>query len=128
MSPIHLPPTDKTPEVRFDPGTGLLELTGCSIHENAEAFFRPVMQQLEQYLLQPAPQTKVRLALTYFNSSSSKYILDLLRIVDEAHATGASRASVEWLYDQDDLDMQEAGEDYRTLLDMPVELVCRPIP
>lgn len=123
MEPYLLPATDKTPEVRFIPAEGLLEMRGCSIHENADRFFRPLLEKVELYAKQPARTTLVRLMLTYFNSSSAKYVLDLLKVLDETHASGTGKVSLEWYYDEGDLDMQEAGQDYKGLLDMPVRLV-----
>lgn len=123
MEPYLLPATDKTPEVRFIPAEGLLELSGCSIHENADRFFRPLLERIEAYANHPARVTLVRLMLTYFNSSSAKYVLDLLKVLDEAHASGASKVTLEWCYDEGDLDMLEAGQDYKGLLDMPVRLI-----
>ena len=116
--------TDKTPDVHFDPAAGLFEISGSSIHENAEAFFRPLLEMVEAYTREPAPRTTVKLTLDYFNSSSSKYILDLLRLIDEVHVSGMATATMEWHYDEDDLDMEEAGEDYKELLEMPVTVVC----
>ncbi len=126
MQRIHLARTEKTPEVLFDMETGRLQLEGCSIHENAEGFFRPLLEQVEEYIRKPAPQTSITLTLTYFNSSSSKYILDLLKLMDEVHLSGRGKVLLEWHYDQEDLDMEEAGRDYMSLLEMPVKLVCNP--
>lgn len=123
MPRLYLPPTEKTPEILFDPATGMFEIRGCSIHENAEGFFRPLLEMVEDYAQRPAPVTTVKLAMTYFNSSSSKYLLDLLRILDEIHITGAGEVTMEWHYDREDLDMEEAGGDYKALLEMPVTLV-----
>ena len=123
MPNLHLPATDKTPEILFDRDAGRLEMSGCSIHENAEGFFQPLLQMAEDYARTPAPLTTVKLAMTYFNSSSSKYLLDLLKILDEIHITGAGEVSMEWQYDRDDLDMEEAGGDYKNMLEMPVKLV-----
>lgn len=123
MEPIDLPSTDKTPSVLFDPARGVLEIRGCSIHENADRFYRPLLDQVEQYAQRPAKHTVVRIALSYFNSSSAKYVLDLLKLLDEAHAGGTGKVALEWYYDADDLDMQEAGHDYRMLLEMPVKMV-----
>ena len=121
---MHLEGTDKTPIVRFDTGGGTLEIEGCSIHENADRFFRPLIEAVEAYARAPQKQTLVRISLTYFNSSSAKYLLDLLKILDEVHASGLGKVSLEWHHQEDDLDMQEAGEDYKGLLDMPVRLVA----
>jgi hypothetical protein len=123
MERIDLPVTDKTPSVLFDPVKGVLELKGVSIHENADRFFRPLLEVVEAYVREPAKHTTVRLHMSYFNSSSAKYILDLLKLLDDAHMSGTGKVALEWYYDEDDLDMQEAGQDYKALLEMPVKLV-----
>jgi hypothetical protein len=115
--------TDKTPYVVFDPAQGVLEVRGCSIHENADRFFLPLLERVEAYMGHPSTTTRVRFALTYFNSSSAKYLLDTLKMLDDLHASGGSQVTLEWYYDEGDLDMQEAGEDFKGLLDFPVKLV-----
>ncbi|HMQ76241.1 MAG: DUF1987 domain-containing protein [Flavobacteriales bacterium] len=125
MERFELAATAKTPRVLLDPSRGVLELSGSSIHENADKFYRPIFDHLRTYLAAPQRNTVIRIDLEYFNSSSAKYLLDLLRIVDDGHAAGRTAASVEWGYRSDDLDMREVGEDYRGLLDMPVRLVQR---
>ena len=50
-------------------------------------------------------------------------MLDLLRLLDEGHLARTGTVVLEWHYDQEDLDMEEAGRDYMTLLEMPVKLV-----
>ncbi len=125
MEALRLEATDKTPFLLFDPAAGRLEISGCSIHENSDRFFTPLLDRIEQYAKAPARRTLVTISLSYFNSSSAKYLLDLLRLLDEAHVTGAGSVSLEWLFEEGDLDMQEAGEDYKGLLDMPVRLIER---
>jgi len=121
---MQLPATGKTPSVLFDTDQGLLELAGSSLHENADHFYRPILEQLETYTKSPAKHTVVRITLDYFNSSSSKYILELLKVLDELHASGTATVLLEWHHKEDDLDMAEAGEDYGSLLEMPVKLVA----
>lgn len=121
-SSLRLSPTDKTPAVTIDLAAGRFEITGCSIPENADRFFSPIQDLAERYAQQPAARTTVRIELTYFNSSTSKYLLDLFKCMADLHASGRSNVQLEWWYAPDDLDMKEAGEDYRSLLDLPVKL------
>lgn len=123
MDRYELAASDKTPYVLLDPAQGRLEVRGCSIHENADRFFLPLLDRVEAYAKAPAPRTHVVVTLTYFNSSSAKYLLDLLKVLDEAHAAGLGRVELEWRYEEGDLDMEEAGSDYKGLLGMPVKLV-----
>ncbi|MCB9170820.1 MAG: DUF1987 domain-containing protein [Flavobacteriales bacterium] len=119
---LEIPATAKTPEVRFDPDKGALVIRGISIHENADGFYAPIHQHLSSYLAGPAERTSIEVRLDYFNSSSAKYLLDLFKLLDDLHASGASRVELTWTYREDDMDMEEAGRDYQGLLDMPVRL------
>lgn len=121
--PIHWSGTDTTPAFTLDPSSGSISLTGCSIPENADRFYSPLFDILSSYCSQAAKETTLHVRLTYFNSSSSKYILDLLKCLEDLHAGGSSEVRMVWHYAAGDLDMQEAGDDYRSLVDFPVE-VC----
>ncbi|MBL7950750.1 MAG: DUF1987 domain-containing protein [Flavobacteriales bacterium] len=119
---LELAATEKTPAVSIRPEQGIWEITGCSIPENADRFYSPIQDRMERYALAPRPKTTLRIALTYFNSSTSKYLLDLMKRMEDLHAAGLSQVVLEWCYSHEDLDMKEAGEDYRSLLDFPVKL------
>ncbi len=122
---LELSPTEKTPAVSVDGERGAFTISGCSIPENADRFYSPLQDLAERYAVTPAARTTLRIELTYFNSSSSKYLLDLMKLLADLHASGRSSVTVEWWYAKDDLDMKEAGEDYRSLLDLPVKLKAR---
>ncbi len=121
--PMNWPGTDKTPAVTLDRGTGSLSISGCSIPENADRFFSPLYDLVCGYAEQPPPVTTVDIRLEYFNSSTSKYLLDILKRLEDLHASGGSSVRMLWHHKAGDLDMQEAGEDYRGLVEFPVELV-----
>lgn len=115
--------TDKAPAMMLDPASGLVEITGVSIPENADKVFAPLFGAIDEYAAAPSERTTVRIGLTYFNSSSAKYILDALKRLDDLHATGRSKVLMEWLHAPGDLDMMEAGRDYKSLVEFPVKLV-----
>ena len=62
----------------------------------------------------------VSIRLEYFNTSSSKCLMDLLKRVEQS----AAEATVLWYYEEDDEDMLEAGEDYDAIIDMPFRLIA----
>ena len=63
----------------------------------------------------------VKFNLVYFNTASSKLILDILFKLEEFYDEGHD-ISVEWHYQEEDEDMEEAGEEYADLVEMPLEL------
>ena len=56
--------------------------------------------------------------MTYFNTASSKIILDILMKLEELHEAG-NEVMIEWHYEEDDEDMQEAGEEYSEIVEVP---------
>ncbi len=123
MDRYTVPATAKTPVLDLEPGKGLLMISGCSIPENADHFFTPLLEKVTEYGTDPAERTVVRVQLSYFNSSSAKYLLDLFKELEDLHAAGRTKVSVEWCHAPEDLDMEEAGQDYKALLEFPVKLV-----
>src|SRR5688572_25119963 len=121
MESLLLEGTAKTPTVRFSPD-GHLEISGRSIPENAAAFYEPVYQWLDAYTQKPAKETRVIIRLEYFNTSSSKCLLDVFRKLEGIQKSEKSSVHVLWVYEADDEDMMEAGDDYRTLVLLPFEL------
>jgi hypothetical protein len=120
---LRIPATDKTPLVLLDPAQGAIEVRGVSVPENADRFYAALLQAVVAYGEAPARRTAVVVELAYFNSSTAKCLLDLFRQLEDLHATGRTSVAVEWRHAADDLDMEEAGQDYRELLEIPVKLV-----
>ena len=111
MDKITIEGTSKTPTIIFDAEAGLLELKGRSIPENSIEFYKPVVESLDKYSQEPKDKTSVNIQLEYFNTSSSKCILDLFKKLESIHKTGKD-VVINWFYEEDDEDMLEAGEDY----------------
>ena len=121
MSNLIINDSIKTPTIIFDI-TGILEIKGKSIPENSLEFYRPVFEWLDIYSQSPAQKTELKISLEYFNTSSSKCLLDILRRLETINLSGKSEVKVLWFYDADDEDMMEAGEDYQALVKVPFEL------
>ena len=109
----------KTPQVEFN-ASGELLLKGRSIPENSIEFYKPLIEWIESYSESPNSSTVLNVQLEYFNTSSSKCILDVFKKLESV--TG-SEVSVKWYYEEDDEDMLEAGEDYEAIIDLPFEMI-----
>ena len=109
----------KTPEVEFN-ASGELLLKGRSIPENSIEFYKPLIEWIDSYSESPNSSTVLNVQLEYFNTSSSKCILDVFKKLESV--TG-SEVSVKWYYEEDDEDMLEAGEDYEAIIDLPFEMI-----
>jgi hypothetical protein len=119
MEDLNIQPNIKTPHLAFSKDTGVLAIKGKSIPENSIEFYRPVYEWLDQYSQQPHPETKLVVQLEYFNTSSSKCLLDIFRKLEALQVSGKSIVTVLWLYEEDDEDIMEAGDDYQTIVKLP---------
>ncbi len=122
MNPINLEGTLKTPAVQFDASTGIMEIRGKSIPENSIEFYKPLVDWLEEYAKNPNPRTQVNVQLEYFNTSSSKCILDVFKKLEAIHKA-KNEVVINWYYEEDDEDMLEAGEDYESIVRVPFKMI-----
>ena len=110
------------PYIHLDPQTGKLELKGKSSPEDAHEFYEPILNWLKEYSQNPAKKTVLEIYLNYFNTASSKNIFYILRIMQSITETG-NEVTIRWIYDKNDIDLKEAGEDYAQIVDAPFEFV-----
>jgi hypothetical protein len=122
MEALRLEGTAKTPHVNFDADTGLFELKGRSIPENSIDFYKPLIDWVDRYARSPRPKTALHVQLEYFNTSSSKCILDVFKQLEAIRQAGGE-VTVLWHYEQDDEDMLEAGEDYAGIINVPFKMI-----
>jgi hypothetical protein len=121
MDVIKIKGSDDTPNVILDAENNIIEFSGRSLPEDVVTFYAPVIQWIEEYAKTPNAKTSVIFRLEYFNTASSKILLDILLkfedIMNEGH-----EIIIHWYYQEDDEDMQEAGEEYSEIVDIPFEM------
>ena len=122
MEPIIIEGTPKTPSIKFDDKDGIFEIKGRSIPENSVEFYKPLNEWLDNYMQVPLDKTVVNIRLEYFNTSSSKCILDVFKRLEAIHRSKHD-VEINWFYEEDDEDMLEAGEDYDSIIKVPFKMI-----
>lgn len=122
MEVIKIMGTDDTPTVILDSANNNFEISGRSLPEDVAAFYNPILEWLEKYSQNPSSKTVFNFKLIYFNTASSKMLLDILMKLEDMH-NGGKEVLVKWHYPEDDEDMKEAGEEYADIVDVPFEQV-----
>ena len=126
MEVIKIMGTDDTPNVIFDAENEIFEISGRSLPEDVSAFYEPVISWLDEYAKNANDKSVINFKLVYFNTASSKMLLDILMKLEEIYESG-KEVLVKWFYPEDDEDMQEAGEEYADIVDIPFEQVGYPL-
>lgn len=119
MENFFLEETSKTPKLSFDVSTGKFLMSGRSIPENSIEFYKPLFEWLDEYVKNPCNKTDFDIKLEYFNTSSSKCLVEIFRRLEKIKD---KEVVINWYYEEDDEDMQESGEDFKELIDIPIIL------
>ena len=122
MSVIKIQGTDHTPTVTLDKENNIFEISGRSLPEDVVVFYKPILEWLDEYKNDPLDLTVFNFKLEYFNTASSKLLLDVLLKLEDINNDG-HEVLVKWHYPDDDEDMEEAGEEYSDIVDVPFEQV-----
>ncbi len=117
MAALRIEPKDDTPLVVFNREEGHFEISGKSMPEDVVDYYTPVLEWLKHYKSDPLDKTVFDFKLVYFNTASSKLILDILMILEEISKKG-KEVLVRWQSLETDEDMQEAGEEYAEMVDL----------
>lgn len=112
MQDLYIAASKSSPEIRCDYHHQAITIQGESYPENTAAFYAPLRAWLAEYFqsVQGAKLT-LTIELVYFNSSSSKVLLDLFDWLDDLAAEGRT-VSVNWLYDAENEMALEAGMEF----------------
>jgi SiaC family regulatory phosphoprotein len=123
MHNLNLAPTKTTPTIVFDAERNILEFSGQSYPENAMQFYQGILQNLADYLAANSGPFTVNFKLDYFNTSSSKCLLDLLECLDRSHQRN-NNITVNWYYSEGDEDMHDSGADFSMDVKLPFHLIA----
>ena len=122
MRVIKIQGSDDTPKVILDADNNTFEISGRSLPEDVVAFYDPILEWLDEYAQNPLEKTVFNFKLEYFNTASSKLLLDVLLKLEDMYDAGHD-VLVKLHYPDDDEDMEEAGEEYADIVEVPFEQV-----
>jgi hypothetical protein len=134
MQKLYISPTDTTPEVHFSPQENIFLIRGISSPEDVRSMYYPVIEWFRLYIndLLEVPDNRytlnspfrITIDLMYFNSSSAKFLYDIFL---ELKRLIPSRIPffVEWMYDEEDIDLKEAGYDIALLVEMEFSYISK---
>jgi len=91
------------PLVNFNYYSGVCEIMGESYMEETYKFYEPVIRWLKDYMQEKKP-IEFNFKLTYFNTASSRFILEILDML-KSYQDNGGQVKVSWYYKREDPDM-----------------------
>jgi len=132
MNPLIFDATEITPAIIFDPELDRFEITGVSRPEDVRSFYEPVNEWLRAFQKEVIEEGKrkyddqnplvLKVSLSYFNSSSAKYLYDVMHFLNLLHING-SKVRIDWYYLEEDEDLRDAGKELADMLEMTFNFV-----
>ena len=132
MENLYIESTEFSPKIIFDVKNRKFELIGISRPEDVIAFYDLILFKIENYIrkiLDNEPDLasftfNLKFDLTYMNSASSKYILQLLDHFKKLYSKDAN-VKIDWYYEDVDDQILEDGEDISDVIKIPFNFIPR---
>lgn len=115
MSVTIIEATKSSPRVELNP-EGEIVIQGRSIIEDTAAFYNPIIDWVNNV---SCKSMIIEIRFEYMNTSSSKYLLSILKAA-AANPFFTARY-VKWFYEEDDEDMLDLGKDYESIIHIPFD-------
>ncbi len=112
MENIKIEGTENSPEIDFNFESNIFEIGGKCYMENANAFFMSFMETFTSHLNSlNGVEVVFKFQLTYFNSSSARFIMRIFDHLDSVAERG-NKVIINWHFEEDDDNMEEQGDEF----------------
>lgn len=114
---LQIKEKEDAPYVFMDADEGFMEIKGKSYPPDVGSFYEPIIEWLDTYKDEGTKELNVNLKMEYFNTASSKLLLDILYKLEEIDEL-EKKVTVNWYYPEDDDEMLDLGEEYEGLVEL----------
>jgi hypothetical protein len=118
---IHIIPTDNTPEFHLN-SNGIIKIKERGLYGNNDEVTKSIMKWIGEYQSKPAEITHVIIAFEYLNSSSTKILFSILKMLSQV-ILYSGKLVIQWYYEEDDEDILERGQFISSSLNIPINFV-----
>lgn len=124
MTSLYIEPTKFTPSIDFNVSSGILKIGGWSLPQNVENFYHPIKKWVDQFVALLKKEEHRRniemiIALTYYNSSSSRYLVEILNNLKKIKENGHD-LKITWNIDKEDKQLKDSAREIADILEYPV--------
>ena len=111
-----------TPRILMDYNQNQYLIEGQSYPENSSHFYEPLIGWVKENVNTLENDFLLKIKLIYLNTSSTKAMLYLFDILDEAFKQG-NKIQIEWYYDRENEMARETGEELLEDLALPYSII-----
>lgn len=120
MNDLIIEATEDTPEVNLNASTGVLRITGRAFSNDIAGLFKKINDWLDQYILNPVPETTLMLQIDYSNSVSNRLVYDLV-VKCKGVLDKGKNLKIKWYHYEDSDDSIYYANLVAKLINFPIE-------
>ncbi len=120
---LQIEKTRYTPQILLREGD--ISFEGRSVLNDPYHLYQPVYNWIKEYVQKKPSDTKINLKFEYINTSSMKWVFEILRIFLE-NPELKEKLYINWYYEEGDDDMKELGEIIKSFLNSSFQLIETP--
>ena len=133
MKNLIINATEFCPEIILDHQNKIFSIKGNSRPEDVREIYFPVVEWINNYRLFIKEEINYfteddplvfQFDLDYFNSSSAKFLFDIVEALKQLKEDG-TKIGIAWIWDEEDIDMREAGEDLEYLAEIDFAFISK---
>jgi len=134
MKDLHIEASRNTPEIIFSTSDNRFSICGNSAPEDVRSLYYPVIEWIDAFATEISATNPFntdspfvfKIDLAYFNSSSAKFIYDMLLRLRDLKEKASLPVIIEWYYEEEDQDIYEAGSDMAELTGHKFVYITKP--
>ncbi len=120
---LFIAETQQTPGITFNSEKNEWFITGRSFPKDPSEFYQPVIDWIANCENKGVGSCTFNFKLEFFNTCSSKVLLDILVGLRQLMEKGKTQLSAKWYYETDDEDMLENGQMFSQMSRLPLEII-----
>jgi hypothetical protein len=124
MKMFHIESSQNSPDVRIDGQVGVMEISGNSTFQNPYTFYRQVARWVHAFHKDSSEIQTVNVKFSELDEASKRWMMFLLKEVEKISSNRDNRVVVNWYYNGSNDTMRSTGENYKTQVKLPFNLIA----
>ena len=122
MDALIIEKTKDTPEINFNPATGVLKITGRAYSNDIYQLFKPLNAWLDIYLSKPKETTTIEFKIEYCSSIFNKLLIIFLENCKSVIQKD-KKLIIIWKYEKGDKESYDEANHISKLIGIPIEKI-----
>jgi hypothetical protein len=122
MTELVIKGTNDTPEIDFNPVSGILKMSGRAYSPSINMFYKTMDTWLDEYLHSPSETTILEMRMDYCNSIFNKLLLVFFEKIKTVVRDNRTLV-IRWHVQEDDQDAMEDITRISKTIKFPIELI-----